>query len=84
MSQKKIKCAIYELIDDYGGGHIYVPYDCKQYVIDRIIYIYKVEKKPVGIYEFELLYLDQAFGRAYLDDNTMNWEEVYWNGTWCE
>ena len=84
MAQKKIKCAVYENADKWGGGHMYIPNGCEGKILSELKGIYKLDKMSIGTYEFEISYLDQAFGRSYLNNEKMLWEEVYWNGTWTE
>jgi len=78
MAQEKIKCAVYQSEEEWGGGFYFIPAE-KHEGIRNILReeCFKISKTPIGIFEFEISFLDQVVGRQ-TEDNF-----IYWDNTWC-
>lgn len=53
-----MKCAVYKSEEEWGGGHYFLPVE-KHEEIRNILREdgFKIAKKPMGIFEFELSFL---------------------------
>ena len=79
----KIKCAVYENYENYGGGCWYIPVEHHEEIFKKLKKERnKIHSEPIGIYEFELSYLNDVIhiGNAIKKITA----DTYWDGTWCE